>query len=382
VSRALETEVAIIGGGIAGSATALHLGRAGVPVILLEKGAVGSQASGVNFGGVRQLGRDPVELPLARRSRALWERIEDLIGERGGWSATGNLRIAASEAEEADLERHEANARDHGLAVEHLGRNALAGRYPWIAPWTRAGLFLAEDGQANPRLVAPAFGRAARAAGATVLEDAEVSLAERDGAGFRLIAKGGAIEVRSRLLVNAAGAWAGRIAASFGDPNPVEAHAPQMAVTEAIRPFIAPVLAIQRSGLYVRQHRRGNVVFGSGRIPVDMAVGHARVAPASTLATAAQVVDAVPRLAGTQLIRVWSGVEAYTPDELPVLGPSPKVPGLLHAFGFSGHGFQLGPAVGAVMADLILEGRSETPIDAFRAERFSQPTEETSPGGR
>jgi sarcosine oxidase subunit beta len=78
----------------------------------------------------------------------------------------------------------------------------------------------------------------------------------------------------------------------------------------------------------------------------------------------------VPGLRGAQLLRTWSGVEGYLSDMLPVLGPSAGVPGLLHGFGFSGHGFQLGPGVGAVLAELAATGATSTPIDAFGIERF------------
>jgi len=58
------------------------------------------------------------------------------------------------------------------------------------------------------------------------------------------------------------------------------------------------------------------------------------------------------------------------PDRIPVVGPSRTTAGLFHAFGFSGHGFQLGPGIGAIMAELIVDGRTDIPLDAFRVDRF------------
>ena len=75
-------------------------------------------------------------------------------------------------------------------------------------------------------------------------------------------------------------------------------------------------------------------------------------------------------LRGAHIIRTWSGTEGFLPDRLPVIGPSRTTPGLFHAFGFAGGGFQLGPAVGAVLADLVRDGRSTTPIEAFSVSRF------------
>ena len=79
----------------------------------------------------------------------------------------------------------------------------------------------------------------------------------------------------------------------------------------------------------------------------------------------------VPRLRHAQIIRTWTGIEGVMPDDIPVIGPSRTTPGLVHAFGFSGHGFQLGPAMGAVLGELILDGATPTPIAAFDIGRFA-----------
>ena len=78
----------------------------------------------------------------------------------------------------------------------------------------------------------------------------------------------------------------------------------------------------------------------------------------------------MPALDRLNIIRVWSGVESYLPDDIPIMGPSAEVSGLYYAFGFCGHGFQLGPGVGDVMAELIATGKTETPIEPFAVSRF------------
>jgi sarcosine oxidase subunit beta len=92
VTERLTTDVTIIGGGVAGCAAAVALRRVGLKVVLLEKGACGAGASGVNFGGVRQQGRSLVELPLARRSRAIWDKLNEMLGEDVEFEATGQAR--------------------------------------------------------------------------------------------------------------------------------------------------------------------------------------------------------------------------------------------------------------------------------------------------
>lgn len=364
------TEVLIVGGGGVGCATALGLARRGVPVTMIEKGLIGGQASGVNFGGVRRHGRALAELPLANRARRIWPRLKALIGHDGEFVASGHLRLARSAAEMAEAESYAEAARAYDLDLAILDRRALDARFPWLAAEVVGASFCADDGSANPRLVAPWFARAARAAGAAIHERAEATAFARDGDGFRVTTRDGRA-FTGRVLVNAAGAWGGHVAAAFDEPAPIETITPQMTVTEPAPYVIVPVLGMISGGLYLRQIPRGNVIFGRGRGVADMAAGRARVLPEVSLDNAAMAARLIPRLASLHVIRTWSGLEGEMPDGLPVIGQSRTTPGLLHAFGFSGHGFQLGPAVGEILAELATSGRTTSPIAPFDIARFA-----------
>ena len=129
---------------------------------------------------------------------------------------------------------------------------------------------------------------------------------------------------------------------------PLTTHGPQMAVTEplpyAILPVIGVASSIPHEVVYLRQVKRGNIVFGGGsRGPASADTSRAYVLPENTLAQFTQISRLVPALDRLNIIRVWSGVESYLPDDIPIMGPSAKVSGLYYAFGFCGHGFQLGP---------------------------------------
>lgn len=236
--------------------------------------------------------------------------------------------------------------------------------------WTAGGSLCAADGAANPRLVAPAFARAARAAGADIREHTPVTTIERDSTRFRLRAAGG-IEVSAATLVNVAGAWGHEIAARFGESVPEDVVAPNMCVTEPVPYFMVPNFGVCGGGVYVRQTPRGNVIFGGGRGIAERERLRAYPLALASLDSCRQMIALVPRLRHAQIIRTWTGIEGVMPDVLPVIGPSRTTPGLFHAFGFSGHGFQLGPAMGAVLTELILDGASSTPIDAFDIGRFA-----------
>jgi sarcosine oxidase subunit beta len=362
-------DVAIIGGGLVGCSAALHLRCRDASVVLLERGQCGSQASGVNYGGVRQQGRDLAELPLARRSRRIWAELEALVGTDCEFEATGHLKLARSAAEMAALEEYTERARDFDLKLERIGPDQIRERFPWLGDAIVGGSFCAEDGHANPRLVAPAFARAAIAAGADIREGTEVLEATHDDHDFELRLSDGAT-VRARQLINAAGAWGSTISAWFGEPVPEDVLAPNMCVTDPIPYFLAPNLGVCGGDIYVRQIRRGNVIFGGGVGVADRDQIKARPLADSTAQAARLAVGLVPRLETAQVIRTWSGIEGVMPDGLPVIGPSGTSPGLIHAFGFSGHGFQLGPGVGAVLCELALDGATSTPIAAFGINRF------------
>ncbi len=172
--RAIETtkraDALVLGGGIVGASVALHLRRRGLTAILIERDRVGQRASGVNFGGVRQQGRALIELPLSRRARRMWSNLPQLIGIDGEFVAGGHLRLGRSDADMAVIEQHCRDAAGYGANFELLGRNAVMARFPWLGAIVLGGSFSAEDGQANPRLVSPAFADAARRAGAEIQE--------------------------------------------------------------------------------------------------------------------------------------------------------------------------------------------------------------------
>ena len=209
----------------------------GASVIVLERGSCGAQASGVNYGGVRQQGRHVAEIPLARRSRAIWSNLPELLGEDCEFTVTGHLKVASTESEMADLEAYALRVRPLGLNLEIITAAEIKSRYPYLGRGIVGGSYCAEDGQANPRLVAPAFARAARKLGAEILENSNVEFAGYDGKVFAVTLQNGSA-ISARCLINAAGAWGSKVAAWFGEDTPEDVMAPNMCVTEPIDYFI------------------------------------------------------------------------------------------------------------------------------------------------
>ncbi|KAA8694720.1 Oxidoreductase, FAD-binding protein [Pseudomonas caricapapayae] len=373
-----KSDVLIIGGGFMGSSSAFFLRRHGRSVTLLERDQIGQYASGVNFGNVRRQGRFLGQLELSNRSWALWKRLPELIGEDLEFIPSGHMRVCYRDDEIAELEAYAAAPEARELDLQILSGKALHERFPFLGPEVKGGSHAPHDGHANPRLAAPAFARAAIRAGARIEERTEVINVQKVGGEFHVTTAAGQLFIAEQLLITA-GAWAARLAEQFGEPVPLEPNGPQMSVTEPV-PYALPTVIgvftkIKEEVIYFRQIPRGNIIIGGGnRITPDMINRRAFFKPESLINQMKQMKRLLPGAEKLNIIRVWSGIESYTPDSLPIMGRSGKVDGLFYAFGFCGHGFQLGPGVGDVMAELISTGSTRTLISPFDIRRFTDPT--------
>ena len=377
-----QTDVLIVGGGLMGSASAFFLRRRGRSVVLLERDMIGQYASGVNFGNVRRQGRFLGQLELANRSFALWKRLPELIDDDLEFVASGQMRVCYHEEQIAELEAYAAAPEARELDLKIYRGPELHERFPFLGPEVKGGSYAPHDGHANPRLAAPAFARAARRAGARIEERTEVTSVLKVGGQFRVTTSDGR-EYRAEQVLITAGAWGEKLSAQFGEPVPLIVKGPQMSVTEPVPYALKTVIGVYTKHpeevLYFRQIPRGNIIIGGcHHTQPDMLNRRAHFDPQSLLKQMQQMCRLAPQMTNLNIIRTWSGIEGYVADSLPVMGPSGQVDGLYYAFGFSGHGFQLGPGVGDVMAELISTGSTRTLITPFHVSRFANTAEPRS----
>ncbi len=364
--------VTVLGGGLMGTATAFFLARRGAKVTLIERGHIGAGATVASFGNIRRSGRYLPQMPLAHRSVALWGQLQHLLGQDVEFRATGHLRLIFAPKGLSLMRKFRQEAKDWGLDLEELSASEVHARFPGLGPDAIGASFSPQDGSANPRLVAPAFACAATRLNAQIVEEAGEIKIQTRGEGFEISTQRG--RHTADALVNCAGGWGPEIARHFGEEVPCRFAGPQMGVTEPLPHRILPVVGVwsAKHGAYLRQVERGNVVFGGAVPRVEMdANGRAQPDPNCLADQLREVVRLVPALRGVSVIRQWSGAEGYVKDMLPIMGPSRTTPGLFHAFGFCGHGFQLGPGVGDAMAELITTGQCSTPLAPFNIGRFA-----------
>ncbi|WP_316169766.1 MULTISPECIES: FAD-dependent oxidoreductase [unclassified Bradyrhizobium] len=366
----VKTDAIIVGGGIHGCSTALHLCLAGLKPVLIEKDYAGRHASGVNAGGVRQLARDVAEIPLSIRSMGIWENISDLVDDDCGFESFGQVLVAENDAELDACRARVADLNARGFGHEELiDGTELRRLVPAVAESCPGGVVSRRDGAAQPARTTTAFRRKAERLGALIREGVAATNIRKDGKLWHVDV--GPESFAAPVLVNAAGAWAGRIAEQCGEPVPVETIAPMLMITSPVAHFIDPVVILRGRKLSFKQFPNGTVLIGGGHLAIPYQDRNETVLDWRKLSESARTVAelfAVMRRA--TIVRAWAGIEARMRDDIPVFGPSAVHDGLYHQFGFSAHGFQLGPGAGAVMAELIAHGGTQTRVGDLSIARF------------
>lgn len=361
-----KTDILVIGGGIAGTASAYFLARAGADVTLIEEHDLGTLASGSNAGSLHAQiphhefmtegeawakGFAPV-IPLMLESIALWQELEKELASDFELALPGGLLVAETEAQLSDIRRKAELETSHGLTTEILGGEDLRAIAPYISRRMAGAAFCPREGKINPLLAAPALARAAAEAGALIVRRTRLEGLEVDGAHFTAVTDRG--EIRAARVVNCAGANAGRIAGMLGFDLDIQGYPIQVNVTEPVAPLVKHLVYFAGEKLTLKQTRQGSLLIGGGW-PAQWDARHQRPAinPASLFANLKTAVAVVPELIRVQLLRSWPAVVNGTADWRPVLGPMPKMPNFFMCV-FPWMGLTAGPAAARLVADTVL----------------------------
>ncbi|MCA3636429.1 MAG: FAD-binding oxidoreductase [Methylobacterium sp.] len=370
------TRIAIVGGGITGLATAHALAARGASVSLFEARRLGAMASTWTLGGVRQSGRDPAELPLARAAIERWSRLDDVLGAPTGYRRRGNLRLARTEAEVEGIRAMVATQRARGLSLEFLESRAdIRAIAPAMGEAVLAASFCPSDGHADPEMTIAAYATALSRAGVMIGEGAPVQrlvTAKGRVTGVQTVA--GIVEADAVVL--AAGIHAPALLAPLGIDLPMAAKRVCVLRTVAAAPAFEQVFGVANADCAGRQEIGGafRITTGIGDWPGDPArwTEDALRPPLSTITELIdRTVPLLPLLAGLGLERCWGGLIDLTPDALPVLDAPAEWPGLVIGAGFSGHGFGIGPVSGEILAALALREATPFALEPFRLARFA-----------
>ena len=345
-------DVAIVGGGLLGSVTALKLAEGGMRAAVIERGALCGGASGVNAGTITLQFVEPEAVPYARKGRELWQKAGEWLGRDLGFVPKGVLTVAFTEAEAELLaaqtvERKAAGAPNEIVTLERAREiePALSERPVLIS-------YCPLDGLIPANLAGLALGHALRRAGVEVREQTPVTGVERSGSGYIVDVDGE--PVAAKRIVFAGGAWLVPMARWLGFDLPLGCYVNQLIVTERMAPFLGSTIGAARRRLTCKQAANGSVLIGGGwQGEGDPQRGPVGLIPKNLRGNMRLARHCVPALAGARAIRAWLGLQDKSPDGLPVIGP---LPGMENAFiiGCGHSGFTMGPYVARLLADVIL----------------------------
>ena len=371
-------DVVIVGGGISGTAAAYELARAGASVTLFERGELASMASGWTLAGVRQSGRHPLELPLARAAVRRWAALGEELETDLEYRQEGNLRLARAPDEVPVIARLVEEQRSLGLAIEFLpDPSAVRQVAPALSGAVLAASYCPTDGHANPTATVRAFAAAARRRGAVLCIRTEViDIAVRGGRvqGVRTTAG----SVAADAVVLAAGVHTDRLCKMVDVEFPLRTEHVAVVQTVPLPPLIRQVIGVANADFAGRQEVGGRMRMTGDAFPWQWpprTLGADDVQPPAWAVRAVldRAVAVLPALSDAKVARVWGGLIDLTPDGLPVIERAPEVEGLVIAAGFSGHGFCLGPITGQLVRELITTRRPSLSLEGFRRARFAAP---------
>lgn len=372
-------DVVVIGAGVVGAACAWHLAQLGLAVTVVDRGPVAGGTTGSGEGNLLVSDKVPgPELDLALLSLQLWQDIAKTLPDIE-YDRKGGLVVADSELALGGLMRTAGMQQDAGVLAEPVGATELADYEPHLAPDLAGGVHYPDDAQVQPMLAAAQLLVAAGELGAQIRCGLEVTGLLRTGervVGVRT--RSGALP--SGAVVNAAGTWAGELASLAGVRVPIAPRRGFILVTEPLprvvrhKVYAADYVAAVESddadlqvSPVVEGTAAGPVLIGSSR----ERVGYDRTISVQVLRRlAAAAIRLFPVLGGVAAIRAYRGFRPYSPDHLPVIGPDPRAPGLLHACGHEGAGIGLAAATGHLIAQSVTGAKPDLDLGPFRPERF------------
>jgi sarcosine oxidase subunit beta len=378
-----HADIVIVGAGIMGLATAYHLARRGVTnITVVDKSYLCGGASGRNGGGVRAQWSSEANIRLMQESIQMCRDFASTMKINVWLRQGGYLFLTRTEDRSRSLEESVTLQRECGLSSRMLTPAEAQKLVPELdTDGVVSASFNPDDGVVFPWPFVWGFAQAAMKLGVEVATFTDVVGFDTEGSkitGVRVEEIGprkkkGARPwtIKTRKVLNAAGAWSPEIARLLGVELPNKPHRHEICSTEPLKPWLKPLIADLTDGLYFSQSTRGEIVGGVGqsRVPegLNQESSHAFLG-----LYARSLTRACPVLGKVKVLRQWAGCYDITPDANPIVGPVDDVENFYQASGFMGHGFMMAPIMGKLLAESIAEGTTTPMFDRWNLRRFKE----------
>ena len=365
-------DILIVGAGIVGAACATECARAGLKVLVLDRGPISGGVTGAAMGHLVVMDDSPAQFALTHYSRQLWRQLAPQLPLEVDYDPCGTLWVAADEAEMAEVRRKARFYGERGVEVEVLDGESLAKAEPNLRHGLAGGLRVPDDAVLYPPCAARFLLHEARTAGAEVRTGVEVRSLAADGG---VILTDGT-RLPAGLALNAAGPWSPTLAPGL----PVRKRKGHLVITDRYPGFVhhqiielgylksAHTVAADSVAFNIQPRKNGQMLIGSSRQfdAEDTEINH----PLLTRMLR-RALDYLPTLDRLSAIRCWTGHRPATPDKLPLIGPSIANDRIWLATGHEGLGITTALATGRLLADLVRKRPSEIPVEPYLPTRLA-----------
>jgi glycine/D-amino acid oxidase-like deaminating enzyme len=374
-------DVVIIGAGVIGASIAYQLAKRRVSAVVLEKGDPACGSSAACGGAIFLQSKSPgTHLKLALESAGYFPQLADELEVDIEYHQSGGMILIENEDQYRIIASSVEKQRAAGLQVDLLDTRQARTLEPALTEAVIGAAYCPTDAQVNPMRLTLALLHGARNLGARLFSrTAVVGLQQASGRVTAVKTVQG--DIRTDVVVNAAGVYAPQIGEMAGVKVAIRPRRGQLMVTEAVSPLVGrcmlsaqyicakfnPELAASGGGgISLEQTQNGNFVLGSTREFVGFDRG---TTCAAMQAIAAQITRLIPALKYIRIIRVFAGLRPFTSHGLPNLGRISGLNGFIMAAGHEGDGITLSPITGKLIADLIVDGHADISLDEFRTQR-------------
>jgi glycine/D-amino acid oxidase-like deaminating enzyme len=365
-------DAVIVGGGIVGAASAAACARIGMQVALVERDKVGAGATAAAMGHIVVLDDSEAQFELTRYSQLLWSQVARELPASAEYEMPGTLWLAADDEEMAEADRKEKFYRDRNVPAQLLTAREIEELEPNLRPGLAGGLLVPEDAVIYPPAAALHFAHLAESLGATLMLQRGVTAM---GSGRVLLDDGQ--ELSAPNLINATGAWAIQLTGEI----PIKKRKGHLAITDRHLGYVRHQLvelgylksahstASDSVAFNVQPRKTGHILIGSSRqygdetSNVDQEILSAMLQRANAY---------LPSIASLQVIRVWTGLRAATPDKLPLIGPAARDGSVWLATGHEGLGITTSLGTGELLAAALSGGQSPIPLEPYLPSRFDE----------
>lgn len=417
-------DVIIIGGGIVGCAAAYYLAKRGVKVVLLEKNKIGSEGSGLCAGVIRNVGSEPAEIPLRIASVEIWKHVSQDLKWQTGYVDGGVLYPAETEEQLEEMEKWTQMAQGMGVNCRMVTPEEIKKLIPPYEDPVSGGVYGEREGHAVPLMATQAWGKAAQEAGAHIYTKTPCWDIEVSGGRVISVVTDRGERIKTKTVLNAAGVYARRLAKMVDFHVPYKIVSLNLAETVPLPPLFKVLYRAPRSIAWqnpdntlgfvgptavAMDHDLGFDVFENPLIwwPryrvfrkimwLHLNMGHIarefkrvfgfthdirrratfpNVEPKPAIHRLEKYAEmqweVMPSLRGTKVARMWAGFIDITPDFLPIIGELHKPEGFVIATGLCGHGFSMGPIIGRLVSEIIIDGKPSISLEEFSPYRFTE----------